>query len=489
MLKIFITLFVFAELALSCPVGRSGLSAGHIATLKKSLGKRPSRRRVASSGGLPSLPTADSPHPWGGPRPDHWKPEAILANAMSSMMNESWKSADVADVIVSSPVKMIFTNERVYGDGQTNSSLSFGPSWKESTPPLVAALITSTNGSRKVHFHLPSSTSLTPLRLKIVFFTDENGKSVRGNETVTVAKSDSGIDGEWIVPATVRFGSLEHARVIWIQMGDAKQVLPLDFRMPIYSVNRLIKAAGTAKTAGLSPLDPLQVSARSLAARNLPELVLLNSNYGPQWVKNDQGSNVLRNESIHGSIHRDNSEIKTSVGGGLTWLVDKVEFTTFKNLYTCFDARRYEDDGSGKPSETSSGVPSGGGWHEIGDAAETIINDLETSPVMVGFATGLPWPTPPDQGEFYNGLSDVASVRWLKPGEALMTAAGDQTWKEDAAFRGPKHDGSSRATEPSGGGRNYHWFFFDEDSPICTQEWVHNERPTETGGLGLGIKQ
>lgn len=163
----------------------------------------------------------------------------------------------------------------------------------------------------------------------------------------------------------------------------------------------------------------------------------------------------------------------------MAWVIGRGASSTFKNLYTCFDSRNFAQ-------ESSAGVPSGGGWHEIGDAAETIINAVETAPVAVGFATGLPSPTPPNQLKFAWGLSDVASVRFLQPGEGMMTGAGDVTWREDEGAR-PNSDWSKskRPQDQSGGGRNYHWFFFQSDQPVCTEEWVHNCRPTNENKFGL----
>src|SRR5581483_7762039 len=96
-----------------------------------------------------------------------------------------------------------------------------------------------------------------------------------------------------------------------------------------------------------------------------------------------------------------------------------------------------------------------------------------------GMATGVPWPSPPDEWRFAWGLKDVAVIRFLRPKEALITPAGDQTWREDANFRAekaknPGYCGREQRATGDGGGRNYHWFYFQFDVPVCTQEWVHN---------------
>jgi hypothetical protein len=247
--------------------------------------------------------------------------------------------------------------------------------------------------------------------------------------------------------------------------------------MSIQSNEKLITLSQNAKTLNNNPMDPIKVFQRSQADKEIPQSVLLNGFYGEEWfrIHPDAGA-MLANDSVHSTVGLK----KTAVGGGLTWFLERGKNSSFKNLYTCFSARNFE-------AESKDGVPSGGGWHEIGDPAETIINNMEMSPVIVGSATGLPWPTPPNNKDFSYELSDIVTIRLLMPGEALMTAAGDQTWKEDIKWR-KNHDNSDRGTELSGGGRNYHWFIFHSDQPTCTQEWVHNCIPTPHNDLGLNEK-
>jgi hypothetical protein len=466
-------------MAYSCPVGKTGLSKEDFKSLKNAGRHGKLERKVSSTSLKIDLPTAASDQPWGGKNPKLWRPEAILANAASLWLNTGWNLSEVAEVLVSVPVKMIPTNERVYGDGQTNASLGFGPNWNEDHPQLVATLVKYKSGDRRVILSFSPALKIATPKVKVTsFVTDTSGKSLRKDETLDIKKQDGQTLAGWIVPKEVRFGDLENSRVFWVRPDGWDSAFPVDFRVAVYSNQKLSEAAKGAKTAGLNPLDPMEVRTRSQKQNENPQTTLLNTTYGPQWVKNEQGRNELRNESIHGAIHPGGKEIKTAVGGGLTWLVDHGANSTFKNLYTCFDPRNFQ-------KESRYGVPSGGGWHEIGDAAETIINDVESGPVTVGFATGLPWPTPPDSAKFAWGLSDVATMRLLVPGEGIVTSAGDQTWKEDEAFR-QKGDSSQRGKESSGGGRNYHWFFFTGTEPTCTQEWVHNCRPTEANGLGLG---
>src|SRR5260370_32369184 len=75
----------------------------------------------------------------------------------------------------------------------------------------------------------------------------------------------------------------------------------------------------------------------------------------------------------------------------------------------------------------------------------------------------LPAPLLPSGGFAYN-LSDVATVRFVQPGEAFITPVGT-TWS----------DGNGNTYDQS----NYHWYFFQQSQPVCTEEWVSPTRPTE----------
>jgi hypothetical protein len=142
----------------------------------------------------------------------------------------------------------------------------------------------------------------------------------------------------------------------------------------------------------------------------------------------------------------------------------------FKILYTCFEERRLQHPNANDPdcqgvardSETEEGVPSGGGWHKIGDPAETLFNSLERVPLLV--AAGYSDPAArnglePPSGGYAFELRDVAVARWLWPGEAFLTARGESNGHER---------------------KNFHWFLFNADRETCTVEWVHPRRPDDS---------
>ena len=433
----------------------------------------PSRRQALRLANA-TFASVQASTPWGGPDPSKWRPEAVLANAVWRELARHSADPDVEETLVSAPVRMIFTDNRVYGDGQTNASLAFTDSGHRTTPQLVATLTRRASGRRQVDLRFAPDVQILESAIDVISYASTAGSSGRQVDRVTLrAQPDGSKLGEWTPRANLTFGDLAHSRIVWIRPVGWNSVFPMDFRSPILSESELRTAAGPATTIGLNPLDPLRIREK---ANGNTRGALMREAYDSRWVSNSEGGHALRNESIHGEISKNGTTSPTAIGGGHTWLVERGAHSAFKNLYTCFDARN--------PSrEAETGLPSGGGWHEIGDAAETIINNLETGSVPVGFAAGAP-ASPPDGLGIAWDLTDVATVRMLKPGQAAITPAGDRTWSEDIPFRA-NGDGSQRARNPARDGRLYHWFFFPSDVPTCTQEWVHPCRPSEGNSLGL----
>jgi hypothetical protein len=84
-------------------------------------------------------------------------------------------------------------------------------------------------------------------------------------------------------------------------------------------------------------------------------------------------------------------------------IIDR-EGVGFKVMYTCFEGRRPDLEASAP----QGGVASGGGWHLIGDPAETIVNDLEAGPLVVAAATTTPFSANGlPGGGFAYGITDV----------------------------------------------------------------------------------
>lgn len=61
-----------------------------------------------------------------------------------------------------------------------------------------------------------------------------------------------------------------------------------------------------------------------------------------------------------------------------TWVTQPPQ-APLKTVYSCWSPRNLVD-------EARFGVPSGAGWHLIGDPAETIFNNLRSGEMLVGMA-------------------------------------------------------------------------------------------------------
>jgi hypothetical protein len=179
--------------------------------------------------------------------------------------------------------------------------------------------------------------------------------------------------------------------------------------------------------------------------RVAPDLARIGKITGVDKFKNlGAGYNVdpYYNDNVHGRFP-DANGAKTAVGGVLTWGITDKAFGPFKNLYTCFEARDF-----GKEKEL--GIPSGAGWHHIGDAAETLLNTLSQSALPVAVAR-----THAQTGAAF-GLSEVITATWLQSDEALVTTQGE-----------------------------FHWYLNPYPESVCTEIWVHNCVPNLSNNWGF----
>lgn len=135
--------------------------------------------------------------------------------------------------------------------------------------------------------------------------------------------------------------------------------------------------------------------------------------------------------NVHGLFPNANGS-KTAIGGVLTWGIVNNSQGPFKHLYTCFEGRNLSE-------ESKTGVPSGAGWHHIGDAGETLLNTLETAeiPVAVGRSH--------NNNDSAYKLTETVTATWLKPEEALVSLQG-----------------------------TFHWYLNPSEAAVCTEIWVHN---------------
>lgn len=468
--------------------------------------------RLPESGGQGALVA------WGGNDSAKWAPESILANATSRALNNAWSRPNVIDALVAVPVRMVYSQPiedkdprpsvdfaRPYGDGQTNAGVLFRAcsaadtdppcrgvansnpryqSWSEKTPPLVATLIKFQGAPSKLELRFSAALGESK-NATIHYLVEEpakSGKFAPREAHVSLAVQNGDWLGEWTVDPEKQWGDISGSRVAFVQAGTGPDWFPVDFRHVIVSTRALEQASkGLTASQNRPLLDPERIGVSTpgssafarLSERSMKKAFGEGINPDRDPAKDQQ---PYEPGNIHGRLPTNGRVLSTAVGKGWTWVLDKRPgISPFKNLYTCFERRQPAE-------EAKLGVPSGGGWHEIGDAAETIINDLEDGPIVVGMATGLPESKTPS-GTFAYGLTDVAVIRWLRPGEALVTNAGDTTWSEDIPWR-PNHDNNSQRGQGGAGGRLYHWFYFNADREVCTQEWVHNCAPTATNNLG-----
>lgn len=378
--------------------------------------------------------------PWGGSDPSRWRPEAILANATSLELNVNWARRGVRDVVVAVPTHMLGSEHYQYGDGQANARPSF-EWWREPRPPVTATLVTSTTGSRKAYFcfdrALPYRGTLFVLR----YGTQE----LRFN-----APRNSAGDalGSVTVPSGLNWTGGVHDDVALVHPDGWQDWFPVHFRMPVRPIRDLMNTvpANLRTFADGRPIvDPMRGTSQGMTSPTLTPFQRLSGTRFP----NGYNQAPYTPANIHAEFPENGGMTVTGVGQGWTWVADR-PLAPFKIMYTCFQARQP----AAEANAPHGGVASGGGWHRVGDLAETILNSLEAGPLVVGFATGNPRPVSSlPGGGFSYGLNDVATVRWLLPGEDFVVGRGT-------------------AAQP-----NYHWYYFAQSQNVCTEEWVHPCRP------------
>lgn len=387
---------------------------------------------------------------WGGPIPEHWSPEAIFANAASNALSEHWEQTGVVEVVVASPVKLHSSQFNPYGDGQTNAALHMGH-WEHPRPPLLGVLTVDTAGQRAVTLRFDSALPVFNA-VKVEFVV--NGAVEHA--MLRVHRSDSGAQtATWAVPESVRWdvAALDAAQLVWITPDGWHDGWPLHFVFPSRDVDEVLGAVpanARAFSDGRSLPDPEALSSQGRSADDdaSPFARATTHAFGP-------GYNEAPYEAsdVHG-VYPHRHQHATATGGSLAWVVTPPT-SPFKQVYLCIDGRD-------PIQEASLGVPSGSGWHQIGDPAETILNTLENSPMLTGWAaqnpsSGTAW----EGSNAAYGLSDVATARLLWPGEGFVTASSPHQ-------------------------AQFHWFATHSPTPTCTEIWVHPCPPDEQGRFHCG---
>jgi hypothetical protein len=406
---------------------------------------------------IPVLPTAagaNGVQPWGGWDPARWRPEAILANATSEALNSAWALPGVKDAIVAVPVRMQQSDFYEFGDGQANAAPSL-ESWSGRRPPVVATLVHFSGASSIILIRFDRDHHLQGGALEVGYLVG-SGALKRVPLTAT-QNADGDWVASWTVPAELGWdgspASLLSNQTVLVHPAGWSDWFPLWFRMQVRPVADL-RASVPANEAHFSDggdiVDHEGVSLQSHPSTTQTPFDRLTS-HDFRGIYNQTPFNP---GSIHATFPFNGTTYTTGVGQGWTWVADKPN-APFKTLYTCFEKRRADLESSAP----NGGVASGGGWHRIGDPAETILNDLEAGPLVVGAAMTNPvLPSKLPSGTFSYNLPDVVTVRFLKPGEAFTTRAGGFATDTDGQRYGQA---------------NFHWYFFQQDHNVCTEEWIH----------------
>jgi hypothetical protein len=216
-------------------------------------------------------------------------------------------------------------------------------------------------------------------------------------------------------------------------LGDRFVVTPrgwrdgfaLSFQLPLTTVDALaetLPATHRTLPGGEPVVDPVGAAGEDAAA------ILRATSFPIGFV--NQVPYVT--DTLHAAFPQGSAPRITAVGGALTW----VATTPFENLYVCLDPRD-------PVREAQYGVPSGAGWHHIGDAGESIVSSLATTPLLVGYAEDVPATIASGGGVAY-GLDRAATFALLQPGNVF--------------------------TSPRGA---FHWYAVHQATSPCVQVWKH----------------
>lgn len=379
------------------------------------------------------------PTDWGGGDPARWQPEAVIANAASARMNEAWRIEGVTDVLVAIPTKLVDSKYGPYGDGQTNSAPTFGD-WKSSRPPFVATLIVHRGGELQVELEFDQDWALSQRAFELVY----GGKSI-----VLVAEKQNGrIVATWKnVPKELGWDSPGQTMPVFVRPTPGfTDWFQFYFRLPRHSVDTFLGSVPEAQRVlpgdGKSILDPENL--RFPQGGLSPLLSALFHKFPPYRYNVE----AYKPDNVHARFGKDGRP--TAVGGGYTWVTEK---EPRKFMYVGFDGRDVDQ-------EAKFGVPSGSGWHVMGDPI-TLLNSIEATPMLVGGGFTNPairLGQNPPSGGFAYGLSDVVVLRLLFNGEVFvcvptLNRERDQDHQWYAIPVGPRSRG------------------------FLAEEWVHPTRP------------
>lgn len=322
--------------------------------------------------------------------------EAKLGNLLLANLPNNQKK-----VVLSLPVLLPKGDRPPFGDGQLNAKMDFGQ-WDRDDFPVVG-IETTQNGQVKREYRFHSS--------------------------LNIKKYDEILLEHGWIEVKAEASSGKSSYYFNFQTG----VLPVsEFLKGIPSELRTFPNNRTApNVAKISKAD---------AFKSLNE-----SDLGHGF----NSRNPWPADNVHGKFPNNDKYAKiTALGGVHTWGTateshQRPANGPFKYLYTCFDPRNIND-------EKREGVPSGSGWHYVGDPAETLFNTLSTSdiPFAVGRTHGKPNPA--------HGFNQTITAVWMKPDEVQVTRREE-----------------------------FHWYVIPYEQPVCTEIWVHPCEPNLFNNWGF----
>lgn len=378
------------------------LSASLLLSVLLLMGCAGSSSHTAEESSLTEGVTTDVPMDFGGSDPTRWRPEAIVANAAARALRAEGVNADVTVAI---PVDMLGSELFPYGDGQSNAAPDFR-GWPEPRPPIVATRV------------ITDERVVIRLRLDRALPLNSERVTLRASDRLATLDLEVDDEGDHV-------GSLD-ATSIWPNVDlriEPFSVVPEGWRAG-FAISFVHPTTLASAMRDREVLDRERISSSDGGAH--VETRLAEHVFSSPYNQQASGARVVpyTNAEVHARFPSGGRLVRTAVGGGRTWVADDRPLGGTKTMYQCFDGRNRAAE-----SAEDGGVPSGTGWHRVGDRAETVVNDLERSAMQVGFATrdvmrredlgpdGFAW-----------GLSSVTTVRLLRPGEALVTPRGTYHW-------------------------------------------------------------
>lgn len=318
-----------------------------------------------------------------------WQP-GLQQTAPTSQMSSI---PSIKKVVLSIPVVIEKSSYHPFGDGQSNAKMSLGSAWKEDGFLVVGVQTTDDQGQTKRQYLFHPS-------LKIAKFNE----SSLGDDLFKV--QPEGWNDSFYFSFATRL------------MPVAQFLAGVPESRRTFSGNRVAP-------------DPARIGKGQGVERFLFRELGAGYNKEP-WYS----------PTVHGLFPNENGE-KTALGGVLTWGIVEKSFGPFKHLYTCFEKRDVAQ-------EKQTGVPSGAGWHHIGDPAESLLNTLESAslPVAVARTHG--------RSNAAYGLTESITATWLQTDEVLVTQQGE-----------------------------FHWYLNPYESTVCTEIWVHGCVPNLTNNWGF----